>query len=276
MSRPALMRALFASAIQRDADVAPILAPLHADFAAYAAPHPSDRALDLGSGSGGVARLIAPRVRFLAALDLLPGALTLARQAVLGNSALLCADIERLPFVAGAFTLLTASFALHATLPARSLPALQRALAPGGRLIIQEWGPADALHLALDDLLADCAGESPPPALADLRAALASLPLLWSDLLQDVEDYREWLAEAGFGVEHAEESAPVTVRLPSAEVYLRFLLARPDRHAELDGMTEQARAAFLAAARERMASAAGRDGSLRWTPVLLRVTARRL
>lgn len=40
MNRPALMRALFASAIQRDADVAPILAPLHADFAAYAAPHP--------------------------------------------------------------------------------------------------------------------------------------------------------------------------------------------------------------------------------------------
>ncbi|MCL4237764.1 MAG: methyltransferase domain-containing protein [Anaerolineae bacterium] len=275
VGRRALMRALFASASLRDAAVGPILAPLHADFAAYAAPRPSDRALDLGSGSGGVARLIAPRVRSLAALDFLPDALALARQAVPGSAALVCGDIECPPFITGAFTLATASLALHATLPARSLPALRRALAPGGRLIIQEWGPADALHLALDDLLADHASESPPPALADLRAALASLPLLWGDLLQDVEDYREWLVEAGFEVERAEESAPVTVRIPSADAYLRFLLARPDRHAELDGMGEEARAAFLAAARAQMASAAGPGGSLRWAPVLLRVTARR-
>lgn len=275
MNRLALMRALFAAAAPYDADVAAALAPLHADFAAFAAPHPSDRALDLGSGSGGVARLIAPRVRLLVALDFAPGALALARRAVPGSAAFVCGDIERPPFVAGAFTLLTASFALHATLPARSLPALRRALAPGGRLVIQEWGPADALHLAVDDLLARYASESPPAALAALRAALGSLPPLWSDLLQDVEDYQEWLAEARFGVEHAEESAPVTVRIPSADAYLRFLLARPDRRAELDGMDEEARAAFLAAARERVAAAAEPDGSLRWTPVLLRVTARR-
>jgi len=276
VNRLALMRSLFAAAVQHDADVAPALAPLHAGFAAYAAPRPADRALDLGSGSGGVARLIAPRVRFLVALDFAPNALTLARQLAPGSIALVCADIERPPFVAGAFTLVTASFALHATLPTRSLPALRRVLIPGGRLVIQEWGPADPLHLALDDVLAHYASNSPPPALAALRAALSSLPPLWSDLLQDVEDYREWLAEHGFGVEHAEESAPVTVRIPAADAYLRFLLARPDRRAELDGMDAGARAAFLAAAHERIAAAAEPDGSLRWTPVLLRVTARRL
>jgi len=276
VNRLALMRALFATAAQHDGDIAAAFAPLHADFAAYAAPRPTDRALDLGSGSGGVARLIAPRVRLLVALDFAPDALTLARQVVPGSAAFVCGDIERLPFVAGAFTLLTASFALHATLPARSLPALRRALAPGGRLVIQEWGPADALHLAVDDLLAGYASDSPPAALAALRAALGSLPLLWSNMLQDVEDYREWLAEYGFGVEHAEEGAPATVRIPSADAYLRFLLARPDRRAELDGLDSGQRAAFLTAARERVAAATEPDGSLRWTPGLLRVTARRL
>lgn len=276
VDRLALMRTLFAAAAEHDGDVAPLLAPLHADFAAYAAPHPSDRALDLGSGSGSVARLLAPRVRALTALDAVPGALALARQAAPGGATFVCADIERLPFVAGAFTLLTASFALHATLPARSLPTLRRALAPGGRLVIQEWGPADPLHLAVDDLLADHASDSPSPTLAALRAALASLPPLWSDLLQDVEDYQEWLAEHGFRVEHAEESEPVLVRIPSLESYLRFLLARPDRRAELDGMDAGARAAFLSAARRLISAAAEPDGSFRWRPVLLRVTARRL
>ncbi len=276
MNRLALMRTLFAAAARHHEDVAAALAPLHADFAAYAAPHPTDRALDLGSGAGGVARLIAPRVRFTAALDFAPDALALARQTVPGSAAFVCGDIERLPFAASAFTLLTASFALHATLPARSLPMLCRALAPGGRLVIQEWGPADALHLAVDDLLAGHASDSPPPGLSALRTALASLPLLWSDMLQDVEDYREGLAEYGFGVEHAGEGAPVTVRIPSPDAYLRFLLARPDRRAELDGMDAGQRAAFLAAARERVAAAAEPDGALRWTPILLRVTARRL
>ncbi len=275
MNRPALMRALFAAATEHDGDVAPLLAPLHADFAAYAAPQPADRALDLGSGSGSVARLLAPHVRALTALDAVLQALALARQTMLISAAFVCGDIERLPFVAGAFTLLTASFALHATLPARSLPALRRILAPGGRLVIQEWGPADPLHVAVDDLLAEHASDSPPPALAALRAALASLPPLWSDLLQNVEDYREWLAEHGFCVEHAVESAPVTVRIPSADAYLRLLLARPDRHAELDGMGAGPRAAFLGAARQIIRAAAAPDGSSQWRPTLLRVTARR-
>lgn len=276
MDRLALMRAFFAAGVEHDGDVAPLLAPLHADFAAYAAPRPSDRALDLGSGSGGVARLLAPHVRALTALDAVPETLALARQMMPGSAAFVCADMERLPFIAGAFTLLTASFALHATLPARSLPALRRALAPGGRLVIQEWGPADPLRLAVDDLLADHASDSPSPALATLRAALASLPPLWSDRLQDVEDYREWLAEHEFRVEHAEESGPATVRVPSAEAYLRFLLARPDRRTELDGMSAGAQAAFLSAARRLISAAAEADGSFGWRPVLLRVTARRL
>lgn len=276
--RLAVLRAVFDRAAPEYARwVAPLLAPLYDDFLAYAAPQPDDRALDLGTGPGGIARRLAHDARLVIGLDLSSPALTLVRQADPAHIVpLVRGDLERLPFHAGNFSLITASFALHATSPQRSLPSLRRALIAGGRLIIQEWGPADRLHLALDDLLADYASVAPPPALAALRQALADLPPLWGDRLQDVEDYREWLTEYGFEVEHASESAPVTLCIPSAEAYLHFLLARPDRRAELEAMSAGQREAFLNAARSLLAAAVNADGEIVWAPVLFRVRARRL
>lgn len=214
--RLAVLRAVFDRAAPEYArQVAPLLAPLYDDFLAYAAPQPDDRALDLGTGPGDIARRLAHDARLVIGLDLSSPALALARQADPAHIVpLVRGDLERLPFRAGSFSLITASFALHATYPQRSLPSLRRALIAGGRLIIQEWGPADRLHLALDNLLADHASVAPPPALVALRQALAELPPLWGDRLQDVEDYQEWLTEYGFGVEHASESAPVTLHIP--------------------------------------------------------------
>lgn len=276
--RLAVLRAVFDRAAPEYAhQVAPLLAPLYDDFLAYAAPQPDDRVLDLGTGPGDIARRLAHDVRLVIGLDLSSPALALARQADPAHIVpLVRGDLERLPFRAGNFSLITASFALHATSPQRSLPSLRRALIAGGRLIIQEWGPADRLHLALDDLLADYASVAPPPALAALRQALAELPPLWGDRLQDVEDYREWLTEYGFGVEHVCEGAPVTLRIPSAEAYLRFLLARPDRRAEVEAMSAGQRETFLDAARSLLAAAVNADGEIVWAPVLFRVRARRL
>ncbi len=275
--RLALLQSLFDSAAPDFARyVAPFLAPLYDDFVAYAAPLPDDRALDLGTGTGEVARRLLSRVLSVTGIDLARRALTLARTTGLsGTAGLVQGDLEQLPFRAGSFSLVTASFALHGTQPQRSLPALWHALADGGRLVIQEWGPADPLHLALDDLLADHATDAPPPALSALRQALADLPPLWSDRLQDVEDYREWLGEAGFTVKDAQEVAPVTLRLPSAEAYLRLLLARPDRRAEVNAMMPQKAATFREAACALLLSAAEASGDIVWSPTLLRVRARR-
>ncbi|GAB4423823.1 MAG: hypothetical protein Kow00106_20820 [Anaerolineae bacterium] len=277
-SRPILFQTLFdAAAPDFVRHVAPFLAPLYDDFVAYVAPLPEDRALDVGTGTGEVARRLLSRVQFVAGIDVAWRALTLARTTGLGGaSGLVQGDLEWLPFRAGSFTLITASFALHGTLPQRSLPALRRALVDGGRLMIQEWGPADPLHLALDDLLDHHAADEPPPALSALRQALADLPLLWSDWLQDVEDYREWLDGYGFVVEDAQEVAPVTLRLPSVEAYLQLLLARPDRRAEVNAMSPRGAAAFLAAARALLLSVADASGGIVWSPTLLRVRARRL
>ncbi len=276
--RLALFQSLFDPAAPDFARyVAPFLAPLYDDFVAYAAPLPDDRALDLGTGTGEVARRLLTRVQFVAGIDLARRALTLARTTSLSKTiGLVQGDLERLPFRAGSFSLVIASFALHGTQPQRSLPALGRALAEGGRLVIQEWGPANPLHLTLDDLLADYATDAPPPALSALRQALADLPPLWGDQLQDAEDYQEWLGEAGFVVEDAQEVAPVRLRLPSAEAYLRLLLARPDRRAEVNAMTPQKAVTFREAACALLLSAAEVSGDIVWSPTVLRVRARRL
>jgi ubiquinone/menaquinone biosynthesis C-methylase UbiE len=59
-----LIQHLFnASAAQYKHAVETVIAPLHDDFARYAAPRPTDHALDVGTGTGALARRIAPQVR---------------------------------------------------------------------------------------------------------------------------------------------------------------------------------------------------------------------
>jgi len=250
-------------------DIAPVLAPLAADFAAFAAPRPDDRVLDVGTGTGLVARCLASRVRRVIGIDLAAGMLSAARDlpAVL-------ADLHHAPFPRGAFSLVVASFGLNATRPARSLPALRRLLAAGGRLAIQEWGPQSALDHALDDLLAGVAVDDPPARLAAFRTWAAGDGLGWADQLQDPDDYREWLAELGFAVETAVEEAPVALRVPSAGAYLAYWSAWPGRALEIDALAPAARADLLAAAAQILAAHAGPDGALTWRPVVLRALAR--
>ena len=90
-----------------------------------------------------------------------------------------------------------------------------------------------------------------------------------------MDDYAGWLDDFGFAVEDAAESAPVAIRLPSPEVYLRFKLAWTDRFEEVQAMDVCTRADFYTAARSLLARHAGPDGGFVWQPVVFRITARR-
>lgn len=261
------------SAARAERDIVPLLAPLTADFVAYTGPKPSDTVLDAGTGTGLVARLIASRVRRVVGLDVSARSLALARQILPPDrSAVVQGSIEDAPFRGGAFSLVVASFGLNAADPRRALRAIRRCLAPGGRLVIQEWGPADAASRAIDDLLTDHAVDEPDGSLAALRAAPDALGPLWRDYLQDADDYREWLEDAGFAVVDAVEAVPVAVRA-TPDVFLRYLLASTFRRREVEAMPPAARSAFVAAARARLAQDAQPDGSLIWRPVVLRARA---
>lgn len=270
----ALVRRLFDAAAPGYArHVVPWLAPLTADFVTFARPRPDDLALDVGAGTGAAAHLLAQQARAAAALDL--SRAMLRRAASVPALFPVCGDLLRAPFRPHRFTLVVASFGLNATHPDQSLPALRHLIAPGGRLAIQEWGPVTPLDAALDDLLAEVAVGEPDPPLAALRAWMGADDLRWQNRLQDPDDYREWLDDFGFAVDAATESAPVSVRFPSAGDYLAFWSAAPGRRAELHALDRSARADLVAAVRDLIHASAAPDGSLVWQPAVLRALAHR-
>lgn len=278
MDQTRLMQQLFdASAERYERDIVPLLMPLAADFIAYAAPRRSDIAADIGTGTGLAARLLAPYVRRVIGLDISPGSLRAGRRVpTVSNVHLIQADLHAIPVPARHCSLVVASFALNSTDPALCLRAIRRIIAPGGRLVIQEWGPTSEIDLALENALIDHNTDSPNPALAALRDQLENTPSPWRDQLQDADDYREWLTDGGFEVEDASESAPVTVRIHTAADYLRYKLAWTYRWEEVQAMSRDQRLSFMQTALTILAAAAAPDGSLAWSPVLFRSTARKL
>lgn len=270
-----LIRWLFDESADRyERDISPVLAPLTADFVAYAAPDGQDRALDVGTGTGLAARMLMPLVQSVTGVDISQRSLVTAHAASMITPCYVQADLNRLPFAAGCFSLVVSSFGLNATDPDRSLRALRRVIAPGGRLVLQEWGPAGDVDQQLDRLLYDHTADDPGVEVMRLRAGLDVHPARWREQLQDIDDYTDWLTDLGFTVEDATESAPLVIRLSDIEKYLTFKLAWTYRFEEVRAMDDPARAAFLASARACLSAAAQPDGSFLWQPVVFRVAAR--
>ncbi len=264
-----------ASADRYEAEIAPLLAPLVADFAAAiarrCAPCPEGWALDVGTGTGALARGLAPLVRGVCGVDVSGASLTLARGTpAAAHVHYTRADIHRLPFADGRFALVAASLGLNATAPQRSLRALRRVLTPGGWLAIQEWGPLAAPDRVFADV---CAAHMPSDEPPD-QAAPETSPH-WGDFLQDADDYREWLGELGWRDVTACECVPVTVRVPRVDDFVRYKLAWTYRWERWRALSAPQRVAFFDAARAALRPLAAPHGALLWRPVMFRAFARR-
>jgi len=104
------------------------------------------RLLDLGTGSGRLLELLAPRADSATGVDLSRDMLAAARArlgaAGLGRTALRQADASRLPFPAESFDTVTLSMLLHhVDDPAAVLSEAARVLAPGGTLALIDLAP---------------------------------------------------------------------------------------------------------------------------------------
>jgi len=118
---------------------------------AWAAPRPTDRALDVSTGGGHTALALAPHVARVTASDLTPRMLEAARQFLTGqgvtNADFVVADAEQLPFLDASFELVTVRIAPHHYADAaRAVREMARVLMPGGRLVvIDNIAPEDPL-----------------------------------------------------------------------------------------------------------------------------------
>lgn len=148
----------------------------------WAAPAPSARVLDLGTGTGHLALALAPRVARVVGLDptraMLREAQAEALRRGVENADFLLGDAEDLPFRDGAFDLVTCRRAAHhfVDLP-RALAEARRVLRPNGRLLVDdrsvpEDAEADRLQNALDVLHDPSHVRERPP--SEWRALLAA------------------------------------------------------------------------------------------------------
>ena len=163
--------------------------------------------LDLGTGTGRMLELLAPRVEHGLGVDLSREMLAVARvnleRAGLRNCSLRQGDMYQLPIAAETFDAAVFHQVLHyAADPSRAIREAARVLRPGGRLVIVDFAPHE---------------------VESLRAEAAHLRLGFGD-----DEVMQWCSAAGFdpGVIVHLPGNPLTVTLWSAKRRLAIPASR--------------------------------------------------
>jgi len=105
------------------------------------------RALDVGTGAGSFAIALAPLVREVIGVDVVPEMLEEGRKRAPANVELVEADATALPYELGSFDLVcTAGTLHHVPRPELVLAEMNRVLRPGGTmLVVDQLAPVDSL-----------------------------------------------------------------------------------------------------------------------------------
>src|SRR5213080_2182618 len=118
---------------------------------AFVAPSGDEHALDAGTGAGTLALALAPLVRDVVGVDIVPELLERARDGAPDNVTFVEGDVTKLPFESGTFDLSCSRRTLHhIARPERAVAELARVTVPGGRVFVDDQiAPVDPL-VALD------------------------------------------------------------------------------------------------------------------------------
>lgn len=260
-----------------ESQIVPAFGPMAASLVEWIQPRTSEKALDIGTGTGVAARLLAPLVDQVTGVDFAPSMIREARHNAaresISNIRFVEGNVHILNFPDNSFDLVIASFGFNATNPHYSLPEVRRVLKSGGRFFLQEWGGIHLFDTILDDVFAEYAvdDDDAPAELVGLRDFLSEDSLWYKDL-QTVTDYEEKLAHYGFTNIYAEESTPVVVRLPVNE-FIAYKTVWLPRTAELKAMDTSARRDCLDDLRARYYEYADAQGILAYAPRLFRARA---
>jgi len=118
------------------------------ELRAFLAPLSGDeRALDAGTGAGTLALALAPLVREVVGIDLVPELLEAARRDAPANATFVEGDATALPFESFSFDLACSRRTLHhVSRPELALAELARVAKPGGRIFVDDQiAPVDPL-----------------------------------------------------------------------------------------------------------------------------------
>ena len=171
----------------------------------FVSPRGDERALDSGSGPGALAFALAPHVREVVALDLVPELLEEGRRRAEGyaNVSFVEGDATSLPFELGAFDLAGSLRTLHhIARPELALAELVRVTRSGGRvLVIDQIAPVDPAAANELNIFERARDPSTSRVLAevDLRGLFESngLVLLRSEQEREPRDLDAYLELAG-------------------------------------------------------------------------------
>jgi ubiquinone/menaquinone biosynthesis C-methylase UbiE len=181
----------------------------------FVVPSGDERALDSGSGSGALAFALAPHVRHVVAVDLVPELLEQGRRRAerVENVEFVEGDATKLPFEYGSFDLAGTLRTLHhIARPELAVAELARVTRPRGRiLVVDQIAPVDPLAAAELNRFERARDASHTRALADidLRALFESngLVLLQARYEREPRDLDAYLDLAGCEGEERQRAA---------------------------------------------------------------------
>jgi ubiquinone/menaquinone biosynthesis C-methylase UbiE len=181
----------------------------------FVAPRGDERALDSGTGSGALAFALAPHVREVVGVDLVPELLEQARKRAerFSNVSFVEGDSTKLPFEYGSFDLAGSLRTLHhIARPELAVAELTRVTRPGGRILVADQiAPVDPLVALELNRFERARDPSHTRALADIdmRHLFESngLVLLRAEYEQEPRDLEAYLDLAGCEGEARESAA---------------------------------------------------------------------
>jgi ubiquinone/menaquinone biosynthesis C-methylase UbiE len=162
-----------------------------------------ERALDVGTGAGAFALALAPLVREVIGIDVVPELLSEARKRGRANTEFIEADATLLPFERGEFDIVSTARTLHhVPRPELVLAEMTRVLRPDGTMIVvDQVASVDPLAAMALNAFERARDPSTTRVLADvdLRGLFESnnLVVRYAEIVREDRDLEEYLDLAG-------------------------------------------------------------------------------